>query len=495
MRLRNLLLAWCGLMCTLAPAEAQELRLGLGQELVGETNVFKTSVDPQADATYRIRPTINLSQPESNLNYEFLYHPSYQTYVQADGLNGWDHVARGRASYQFQARDRLRFRGEYLDFRTIRADTQLDINDVPFVVRNADGRSRRALAELALDHSFAQRVQGTIGLRYDNSSFTESNFSSNQAVGALAQLTYAFRERFTAGLGVDTRYRDFEETEFSPGSNSTIVNTNVIAQVDVTPTLEFRFTGGPAGLFTRQDLPEPREVSRFIAGGTLAGRNWGDPSTPGTCGTINGLPALRRCQPIDPSGLGLMLLDTTVVGLVPGDTLFGRSTSALTYFISVTLRKRFPRGSAAISFSRNEDGGAGLSTLSILNQASLRVVYQLSDPWRFTLAAVYLSREAVSQLPSTEVLAVPSGIPSPASPGDEYAQAGGLFSNPVPVATEQTTFFLEANARRQLGQRTYLELRARYFRQTASRTNRLTTEFDNFAGSVVFVYEFDPIKL
>lgn len=503
-------------MCVMAPAKAHEVQVGLDQRVGAQSNLFATAFDETASGYYQITPRLILSQPESDFTYNLEYQPSYRVYFNVDGVNGWDQNLRGRAKNQINQRDAVRLDVEFILAQAIRSIGTIDASGQPLVVANGNGTNQRFQTDLAFDHGFSSRTVGTVSFNYNRWDYTDSNNVDNQGLGAELQLTQAMMERLIVGLNVSGRYRAFDETRFAPASYSTVVNANLFFQYELNPTLRFDVSGGPAGVFTQQGVPSSQWVNRwegvafndpFCLPGPC-GRAWSNMVSPTSiCGTSAGIPVLRLC-PISGTAsiLSGNLLEQVLIPLDPNQTVFGQSTSDLTYFINLGLTKTFSRGLVNASFVRNEDAGSGLGTTTILNSVSGRVQYSFSDFWSLDLYGVYTLRTSVSQLPFTDIAAVPAvdstnapitDDPTLANPtGNQLAQSGYIIARTGISNLDQRIGVAEARLTRRLTERSSLQFLFTYYNQNQANQGTFTdSQFDNFVGGISFVYTFDPYKL
>lgn len=494
-------------MCTLVPAKAHEVQLGVDQSLQVQSNVLRRSVNGTPDATYKIAPIITFAQPRSDFTYDLMYRPSYTAYFRTPGLGGFDHLLRGVGRYQLDGQNALVFDTNFIHARAIRSNEFSDALGQPLVVANDIGTTQRFVANIGFEHSLSPRTLGSVGLDYNRWDYTTPSNVNNQGFGARVELTHALHPRVVLGANVDARYRAFEETSFAPSAYTTVVNSNLLAIVDLTETLKFQASGGPAGVVTRQSVPGPRLGSRFggLEGGTTAcpvgpcGRLWGvSAATSSFCATSFGNAILSTCLPSSTFAPPPDVVnEQALIPLDPNQVVFGRESEDLTYFVSLLLTQRFVRGSFLVAFVRNEDAGGGVGATTILNTVSARFAYSLTDVWKLAMNGVYTQRESVSTLPRTSVSARQSattvndsrfGVVNLAEA--QYVVASTALSN-----FQQTVAAFDAILTRRMGEHSSLRFTFRYDNQ--SQDTAIFTPsvgFDNYTGGVSFVYEFDPYK-
>jgi len=503
--LRILPICWCVLMCIASPARAHQVQLGIEQGLDVDSNVLGTNTVSTTDGLYRITPTLAFDQPESDFTYALRYRPTYSGYFTTDGINGWDQALVGKGGYQINGRDRIEFLANYVNVRGIRSNSFVDAVGQTQVLATQPGTTSRLETELSFDHGFSGRTTGRVGLRYDRWDYSIPERIDNQGYGASVEVSHALMQRLSLGLNVDGRYRAFEELGSSPASYSTVLNSNLLARFRVTESLSVDLSGGPAGVFSRQSEPAPQLVSRWDPVGFNplscpigpCGRVWGGvpaPAVSTNCGTAFGVPVLNRCGL---TGLPVTSVpgfpeDLVYVRVDPNQVAFGRSTDSLTYFVQATIVQRFRKGSLNLSFVRNEDGGSGLGSTSIVNFASAGFKYSLTDLWELSATGSYFLRESVSNFPTTEVSARPS---SQTFGGNTLAEAGAIVANLTTLNFEQRVGSVDVSLLRQLSQRSRLRFRFRYYNQSQGTFGGSgTSGFDKFVAGVFYVYQFDPYK-
>lgn len=493
-------------MCTLAPAKAHQVQIGVEQGVDVQSNAFGSRVSPVTDGRYRLIPVVTLEQPDSDFTYFLRYRPIYSGYFRSDGINGVDHQIRATSSYQFDARDIIRLESNFFRARGIRSNTFTDAAGQLDSIPTLAGTTQRFDAELSLDHAFSSRTTGTMGVRYNRWDYSDSSNVDNQGYGARLQLTHAPTARWSVGANVDGRYRTFDETGLSPASFSTVINANLIAEIQLTDRLSFEASGGPAGVFSRQSEPGPRLVSRWspvlfdpvLCPVGPCGRLWGpDPAMTSNC-TLStfGIPVLEGCRltagPV--TTVPGFPDDIVAVSVDPAQNVFGRSDESLTYFVSVRVVQRLRTGQIEASFTRNEDAVAGIGSSTIVNLGRVGFSYTPSDYWTFQAYGTYSVRESVSRLPTTQVSARASA--ETVTPGGAFlAEAGPIVAGFALRDFRQEIGIAEASLLRRLSDHSRLRFMFQYYNQTSAAPGfGGEVGLDRFTGGIFYVYEFDPYK-
>lgn len=492
-------------MCTLAPARAHQVQIGVEQGLDADSNVLSSAVAPIDEGLYKLTPTIVLEQPDSKWTYKLDYRPSLFVYFRTDGIDGWNHVLRGQTAYEASARDRLRLRGDYVRARGFRSNTFIDSLGQAQAIPTQLGTVERFVVDLGWDHSFSARTLGTVSFNYNRWDYTSPTNVGNQALGAGLQATHALTSRLTVGANVDARYRAFDETSFAPASFTTVINANAVLGFGITDRLRLEASGGPAGVLSRQGTPGPQFVSRWspvpvdpdLCPGGDCGRIWGPVPAPAVsvCPTdAFGVPILAACPSTVATVTGIPGFpnELVIAPLDPNQNVFGNSVESLTYFVNISLVYRFRKGSLRLAFVRTEDAGSGFGATTLVNSPTLTFSHRITDAWSVRVMGMYLARDSVSNFPSTAVSARPS---AQTFGGFTLAEAGLLIARFARSDLQQRIGTLDVSLDRVLTQNSRIRLRFRYYNQSQSFAGGAETYgFDRYIGGIFYVYEFDPYR-
>ncbi|MCH2186971.1 hypothetical protein MK280_13980 [Myxococcota bacterium] len=492
-------------------AMAHEIQLGINSELGFQTNALKTPINPKADGIFVLMPIVTLSQPQEALSYNIEYRPRFTAYMTTEGIDGVDHLLRGRGSYQIDSRDSLFFRTDFLRTRQIRNESAIDASGQPITVSSANGISQQFFLELVWERSFSARSFGTASLGYDRWDYTTENNIDNQGFRGELAVNRVLKETFIVGMNAGARYRAFAASRFSPPSYTTTVNMNLSFDYRISEKWRLRGAGGPAGVFVEEQTPGAATVSRFaptLAGcddGVPCGRLWSPPPAApdvAECVVSFGVPVLLGCptsSQVGPSVPGF-LSDTSTISLDPAQAdLFGERTRSLTYFLNFSLVRRFEKGLATAAFIRNEDAGNGFGTSTILNSVSAQFRYPLSEFWDLSFSALYTFRESVANLQGSAISARAAvnagGQPLTDVDGRQLAEASAIVATSRISNFEQQVGLAELRLVRKLGPNTRFQLFFVYYNQRDRNGGSPWRSFDNVTGVASFVYTFDPYQL
>ena len=497
-------------MCTLTTAKAHEIQLGVNTELGFQTNVLKTIIDPKPDGIFVLTPIITLAQPEEDLSYNIEYRPRFTAYMDTSDIDGLDHLLRGDGSYQFNSKDSVFFRTNFIRTRQIRNQSTIDASGQPITVASANGTTQQFFLEGSWQHSFGPRTFGTASLTYDRWDYTTENNIDNQGFRGQLGATHALSERLILSADAGARYRSFSSSSFSPASYNTTLNFNLGFDYRISEKWRLRGGAGPAGVFVEESDPAPRTVGRFAAietgqgvcpAGFPCGRLW-DVDPENVCGTSLGQPILATCLPsarVNTSTIPGFLTDTTSVSVDPSQSaLFGQKRQSFTYFLNMSLVRRFENGVATVSFVRNEDAGTGFGTSTILNSVTGQFNYPLSEYWDLSLTGLYTFRESVSNLQGAAVSARAAtdagGAPLRDVLGNPLAEADTLVATQRISNFEQQVGLAELRVVRRLGVQSRLQFLFIYYSQRDRNGGSAWRSFNNFTGVVSYVFTFDSYQ-
>lgn len=496
-------------MCSVTTTKAHEIQLGINSELGFQTNVLKTPVDPRVDGIFVLMPIVTLSQPQEALSYNIEYRPRFTAYMTTEGIDGVDHLLRGRGSYEIDARDTLFFRTDFLRTRQIRNESAIDAGGQPITVSSANGTSQQFFLELGWERSFSARSFGTASVGYDRWDYTTENNIDNQGFRGEVAFNHVLKETLIVGMNAGARYRSFAASRVSPPSYNTTLNMNLSFDYRISEKWRLRGAGGPAGVFVEEQAPAAQTVSRFaptLAGceeGIPCGRLWSPPPPggPGDCLTSFGRPLLFGCPTSGQVGPGVpgFLTDTSTISLDPSQRdLFGERTRSLTYFLNFSLVRKFEKGLATAAFIRNEDAGNGFGTSTILNSVSGQFRYPLSEFWDISFSALYTFRESVANLQGSAISAREAigagGQPLTDQQGRTLAEANAIVATRRISNFEQQVGLAELRLVRKLGPNSRFQLFFVYYNQRDRNGGSPWRSFDNVTGVVSYVYTFDPYQ-
>jgi hypothetical protein len=260
-----------GLMLAAASTEARELQLSIVNRIGGDSNVFRRSADRTADGFYAISPRVIVHEGHSKLNYDFSYQPTYQTYFETSGIDGFDHWGQADLSWRPTAADTLGFNGNFTSRRN------LQLEDRGGATLEESDRERVQNSDAALSYS---RMLNEVLSVQASAAFTDRDFSRNTSVDSRSysgQLgtQYVLNPITMVGLSGSFRRREDRGVGLQFRGETDIWNLAASFQRSLTPTLSISAQVGPSFFRSRRKsqfsfIPDSKSRSTsYFAAATL----------------------------------------------------------------------------------------------------------------------------------------------------------------------------------------------------------------------------------
>lgn len=349
MRLRFFSVVGCTLLSGASPMGGHEVQLGVDQTIGGESNVFMSLEDPIAAGLYTLSPRIRAKGKLGgfvNGEYRASYTPSYRVYVVDPGVDAFDNSVEAGVSLDLARQDRLTATASYLEVDSIQGLSETNPDGSFDILAENVGGVTRAFGGVGYTRSLSRRSQFSLQGNFQDYGYDSSGNVGNKSVGFTASYTSARSPRLTLGGSLTARHRIFDdvfvERDNDPtplkieGSRVTVTNLNVLGSYRVSPTLTFKFEGGPSLIRTSP--------------GRIADR--------------------PKAAPDDD----------------------------LTYFATMSLVRDFKKSKLRLGYERSEDPSAGLNRTSVSDTVSLRLSHRLREEWDLSGSAGWSRRRAVDTL-------------------------------------------------------------------------------------------------
>ena len=322
MRLSLIVVPWYAVMIAASPASTHQFDLGVDQTIEGQSNAFGSISNTVADGTYRLRPRAKIGGDFGDIGtgrYNLTYRPTYVGYFRSEGVNGLENAADGFASFNLTQRDRLSANAGFVEYRSIRAISEVNPDGSSDFVASNEGRTERGLAGLGYSRALNARSNLSLNFDFQNYSYPGSNNVGNTSVGFTTSYKRAMHQRLSLGGSLVARHRMFDAQPRVSSSSVTIINVNFLGSYEISRTLKFEFEGGPTTIRT-----QPGRVD-----------NGPEPES-----------------------------DT--------DT---------TYFMDLSLRRDFKKVKWRVIYRRNEDPSGGTSRTSVNDSVSLALSLDPNELW------------------------------------------------------------------------------------------------------------------
>lgn len=481
---RSLLFAAAALLLP-ATGLADRAWLEVDHTISGQSNLFRSSSNEQADGSYQIRPRLRFQRPKGEIEYQVEYSPTYDVFFETSGIDGFDQFGRTELSYSPTPLGTFFTSTDLAYYRSIRSNTVEGPSGSPEVVPDVSGRVFRGFTDLGYRHAFSATTVGEAS--FGIQAYEYSTPSNTDSVGFVGELNLAHQISPTVELGglLLASHRRFEDQDDQPASDGTILHGGPIVRLEPIPTFTIEVEIGPAWVLTDRDAGESASVSRFRTAGTQAAVFAG-------CGQAAGQPLLSRCPLAPPGGPSSVFAGESVsVDYVSGGRPLATDNSEPNALGSLLLRKDESWGYASLGYLRAEDASSGNGATTVRDSLTATASFGGDTRWNLRLRANWNQRETVDRIAQSDVVAASSGIP--AGGGLFFAEADAL----VVVDRERnktTQYWFDATLRRPITRAISIQLEGRYLHQDRSGGGSDQDDFDNWRGGVTLSVEFPHIE-
>lgn len=332
-----------GLMLAAASTEARELGLSVDSRIAGDSNVFRSASNRIEDGFLSLSPRVSLREPNSTLNYDFSYAPTYEAYFETSGINGFDHRGKGNVSWRPTAVDTLDFDANFVSLRSLRTD---DLGGSGTSLRDA-GRERRqnSDAQLSYNHAVTEVLSVQASATFEDTEYSKDRSIDSRSYSGQLGTQYVLNSITMAGLFVLFRQIESRDGRFQFKTDTEIWNVGMTIQRALTPTLTVSLQAGPSFISTKQDAP------------------------------------------------------TFPVTIPPTPTIPDSSSRSISYFAAVNLQKTWLRSGLDASYTRSESSGSGDTSTSIVDNVVLHFKHRLSRRWSLRAMGAWLQSREIEEVP------------------------------------------------------------------------------------------------
>jgi hypothetical protein len=328
-----------GLMLVSASTEAREIELSVDTRIGGDSNVFRNQADKKSDGFFQLAPKLVVREQNSNLNYNFNYRPTYETYFQTSGIDGFDHRAVGELEWKITPVDTAGFDASFSSLRRVTIDDQTSpLDPTPTLEESDRERLKRSLARVYYTKAVAPRVTLQASSTFDDFDSSRDTTLDSRAFSGQLAAQYAFDPK--TGLGTTTSFLHREtggsDTQYTTDTDIWDVGASV--RRAVTQTLDVSVQAGPSFISTTQKPP---------------------------------------------SGFGLST----------------RHSSDISYFAAADVEKRWRKSNLKMSYVRSESRGGGTSSTSFLDNVSVTYDHHFNRQWWFRIFGSWSQRKEISATP------------------------------------------------------------------------------------------------
>jgi hypothetical protein len=322
-----------GLMLVAASTEAREVELSIENRVGGDSNVFRTSSNRTGDGFYAISPRLVLRERNSKLNYDFSYIPTYETYFETSGIDGFDHRGRANISWRPTAADSLGLNGNYTNRRS------LDNDDGSGSSLQASDRERVQRSDVSFSYSRAlnEALSVQTGATFTDLEFSRDTSTDSRSYAGQLGTQYVLNPITVVGLNATFRRReDRGEGSLGPilfnvNTDTDIWNVGVSIRRALTPNLSISAQAGPSFFRTEQES--------FLSSDT---------------------------------------------------------SDSTSYFASLVVKKSWQRSDLDASYTRSESAGSGNSSSSIVDNISLNIEHRLNRRLTLRILGSWIQSKEIS---------------------------------------------------------------------------------------------------
>ena len=333
-----------GLMLVAASTEAREVQLSVENRMGGDSNVFRRSSGRVDDGFYSISPRLAVRETHSKLNYDFNYQPTYETYFETSGIDGFDHRAKGTLSWQPTSVDTLGLSGKFASVRNPIIEGQ----GGSFLETSDRERVKRSQAQVSYSHSLDEVLSLQASAVFTDLDFSQnSNVDSRSYTGQLGT-QYVLNPITIVGVSASFRRREDRGVGFQYTTETDVW--------DVGASFKRSLQDLGYGWFLRG-------LTRSLSLSVRAG------------------PSFIRSRQESP------------FSFVPEDK--SRSTS---YFAEVLLEKDWQRSNLSASYTRSESSGGGTASSSIVDNVTLDYTHFLSQKLSIRVLGKWLKSKEISEV-------------------------------------------------------------------------------------------------
>jgi hypothetical protein len=242
-----------GLMLVAASTEAREVELSIENRMGADSNVFRTSSNRTGDGFYAISPRLVLRERNSKLNYNFSYIPTYETYFETSGIDGFDHRGRANISWRPTAADSLGLNGSYTNRRS------LDNDDGSGSSLQASDRERvqRSDVSFSYSHALNEALSVQTGAAFTDLEFSRDTSTDSRSYSGQLGTQYVLNPITVVGMNVTFRRREDRGDGSQFRTETDIWNVGASIRRALTPTLSISAQAGPSFFRSEQRSPLP----------------------------------------------------------------------------------------------------------------------------------------------------------------------------------------------------------------------------------------------
>jgi hypothetical protein len=525
--MRRALAILFGFATVASRATAAELVPGFEVDGAWDSNIFRSVNNEESAPSTLAGPNFDLREEQGSLLYDIQYRLRYEYFPTVSGINDFQHFVQATGSYRFNAATWLSVHENFTQASSAYQSLNSQSTTAGLVQTQQNARQELQVNDVGatLSHSWTPRWQSDFSFGYTTFDYPQNNqlgvaqSSSSSMVGS-AQLTNSVTRLLTLGFGSSVTRQEFETSGGQQGRGTTIYNAFGIVNYQITPTLSFSASAGPA-IDDPDQLNVPSQLTeRVRAFPTDASGNPIDANSCPFQGNVRVLTTACQVGPPPPPTLvfdpsqtpPLFLRPNAIPNAVAQVPILTTNSSqvqpTLTYYGHVTLEKKWERITADLTYSRTASTASGLATSTNLDTVGASISWIPTNEWYTTVTASYNRQTAASKsqqplaaiapltAPVCEVEQVlPTGPKCLSTTPFTLAQTVGITSKLVNDAFEFNSYTVQLNVGRKLSKRLTATTSLTWWQQTNSGQLQPSETRQDFRIMLGFTYTFTPIPL
>lgn len=373
-------------------AVATDINSGLRSDMNWTDNVYSQSEGELDDFSGRIAPWAEVADPDGNFTWGLRYAPTYEYYVDEDGLRGFDHDIEGRLGWRVAPQTTVRLAERFRRFHSVSRFNEQAAPGEDVVAVGERVRYKNNFVSGSLEHLFGPRDVVTVSAYHNYQDFAGATQPQRDFLGTGLVYQHSWDARTILGARASWSRQTLSDWETLAGEDvddrsTDYFNVSGVFRREISRSLFFELSAGPAYILSDVDdfvLP-PAGVRlnfpvlrlggqpRLVDADTCPRNKAGERILSTQCGVFS--PPLTEGQA---AVLQLNRVSVPITGTVPD-----ADDSTLTYFADVSLVKEWERLSAELTYERRESQSSGFGAVSDIFYGALRwqVTRRLSAKW------------------------------------------------------------------------------------------------------------------
>jgi len=522
-------------------AAALELDLGMGTELVYDSNVFRTDQGNDGDGSLRLSPTIGLVQTFENAEFDIYYKPTYEAFMTETSASGFTHYLSNSIDYRvspkttveatnvFQVQDVL----NYGDANTVDDDTtpipSSDIERESFIMNDTAFTLSRAI-------NARWNASTDIGFSLFDPGDRDNTVASN-TLSLFQNFNYRMNASNLFGLGGGAVIQMYEGINSLPGNDTYIYRLYGTYERSFGESTVLTVQLGPAFIQTKQDDAKGTTTSTFpfysVDNDTTVGelRDQGIEvqavaSQGGVFPDNTVVPAGSVVVPNPEDCVGGYFTTVLFTGEECFNTLLlrndpgiadefatiddirgsetqvavqnstrGSDSTDFSIFGQVTLLHNWtPNLYSQLSYIRSQSPAAGLGAAAIADTVTFFTQWFPDPLWDVSMRASYVKRQSPTDLSRTFLQVTRDADVLSDTLGLVQSNGFSTFVEDSQVIDTQRAD-VAIRAARRMTRHITLSGRLGYSWQQSTDSSSYLADFNDFTAMVGFKYDFDPFHI